>query len=64
MKRINEFVAYARRNDLQLILVAYSESRGYVGAAEDIRFEGMPLRRNTQHWCDGEPRDGYEVPLF
>jgi pimeloyl-ACP methyl ester carboxylesterase len=62
-RRIDEFVDHARGNDARLILVAQSESRGYVGAAEDMRFDGRPLVRNTPHWCDGEARDGYEVPL-
>lgn len=61
--RIDEFVDYARRNDVKLIFAALSESRGYVGAAEDMRFDGRRLLANIPHWCDLAARDGYEVPL-
>ena len=61
--RIDEFVDYAKANDTHLIFVAESRTRGYVGAAEDMRFDGRKLRSNTTFWCEGQERKGYEVPI-
>jgi hypothetical protein len=63
VKRIDEFVAFAKANDAQLIFVAQSRTRGYVGAADEMRFDGKPLLSNTPFWCEGQERFGYEVPL-
>ncbi|MGB7991706.1 MAG: hypothetical protein WCF44_20060 [Candidatus Methylophosphatis roskildensis] len=58
-RRMSEFVEYAKTNRVQLIFVAKSRTRGYVGAAEDMRIDGRPLKRETPHWCDDEKRYGY-----
>lgn len=62
-QKINDFVDYAARNNVALIITAYSPSRGWVGAADEIRINGKPLKPTRPYWCNGKRNYGYELEL-
>lgn len=59
--RIGEFRATARATGRQLILTAYSPSRGWDAAAAEIRVNGKRLQPMTRYWCNNQMNYGYLV---
>jgi len=61
IRRMGEFVEYASRNNVSLIFTARSPSRGWVGAAQEIRINGKRLKPNKSYWCNGVENEGHEL---
>ena len=59
--RVGEFVEFASKNNRALIFTAYSPTRGWDAAAQEIRIGGKVLTAMTPYWCTGPRKYGYEL---
>jgi len=63
-RNLEEYMSAARLKNMKLILTAYSRTREWDGAAQDILVKGKSLTPMTVYTCNaGNKNYGYEVFL-